>query len=324
MTASSRPRISVVTPTLRRTEEVDALLTNLSAQTLLPVEFILVDAGPPEDTATQELALRRARDLPFRLLHVPHARGTAIQRNGGIELATGDFIAFIDDDIKLDPRYFEILAQAFARGDATRVGGIVGVRTNERIPVDRARWRLYRTLRLLSTYEPGRYDYASGYPVNAKLQPPFSGLREVDFMTTSCAMWRRDVFHPPSGEGLRFDPFFRDFGVLEDAHLSLRARRSWTLWQCGDAHCEHLRSPKSRTKRRLLGFKSVVNYWYVFEDVAGPLSAAQQARFWRFQLVELARLASSSVTRRRVEDLQEIVGRLEGIAAVARGRHRGP
>ncbi len=100
------------------------------------------------------------------------------------------------------------------------VGGIVGYRTNVHFTPETAqRWRLYRRLKLLREFEPGRYDFECGYPINNSLQPPFVGTREVDFMTTACAVWRKEVLDG----GLRFDPFFADYGVLEDAHFSLRA-----------------------------------------------------------------------------------------------------
>ena len=59
--------------------------------------------------------------------------------------------------------------------------------------------------------------------------------------------------------GLRFDPFFRDYGMLEDAHFSLRAAGEWELLQCGDARCVELHSPNGRVDRRRVGYKCVVN-----------------------------------------------------------------
>ncbi len=313
-------RISIVTPTLGRPAEVDELLTNLAGLAQMPHELILVDAGPPEDTRTEEIVERRRASLPYPLVYMHHARGTAIQRNAGIDRATGEFVAFIDDDIRLEPDFFEVLLAEFARDTERRVGAIVGYRTNQVIHVDGfSRWKLYRALGLLSPLEPGRYDFRNGYPINLLLQPPFSGTREVDIMNSSNAMWRREVFD----QGLRFDPFFRDYGVLEDAHLALSARRrNWTLLQCGDARCVHLHSPNARTGRRRVGVKSVVNYYYVFESIAGPLTTAQKARFWRFQAFEVLRLAASSVRRRRTADLSFLLGKLEGAMQIVRDSQR--
>lgn len=309
-------KISVVTPTLRRPQEVAELLDNLSKQTILPYEVILVDGAPPEEKETEEVVKEKAPNLPFKVIYIRHGGGTAIQRNVGIDVATGDFIAFIDDDIRLEQNFFEVILRVFENDKDKKIGGIVGYRVNQHFtPSQHRRWIWYKRLRLFSTYEPGRYDFESGYPINANLQPPFSGVRQVDFMTTSCAVWRREVMDA----GLRFDPFFSDYGVLEDAHFSLRARRHWELLQCGDARCVHLHSPRGRVNRRKIGYKCVVNYYYVFQDIAGPLSWKQKFRFWRFQVFELLRIVISAVMRCRKDDLLELLGRLEGFIAVARG-----
>jgi glycosyltransferase involved in cell wall biosynthesis len=308
--------VSVVTPTFRRPAEVAGLLENLSRQELLPAEVILVDGAPAEETETEKVVAAVAGSLPFRCRYIRHERGTAIQRNAGIDRAAGAFIAFVDDDVRLDPGFLSAVIRVFAGDEGHRVGGVVGYRTNKHFRLsERRRWRWYQRLRLLTTYEPGRYDFRSGYPINALMQPPFSGVRRVDFMTTACAVWRREVFD----SGLRFDPFFRGYGILEDAHLSLRAGRRWELLQCGDAHCVELSSPNGRADRKRIGFKTVVNHYYVFQDVVRPLTWRHKMRFWRFQAFELLRITASAVRRRRRMDLLELRGRLEGIAAVARG-----
>jgi len=308
--------ISVVTPTFRRPQEVAGLLENLSQQKLLPSEVILVDGAPESERETEETVRSMTRDLPFHCVYVRQSGGTAIQRNEGIDRAQGSFVALIDDDVRLEPDFFEASIGVFERDDEHKLGGVVGYRINQHFdPISAQRWRWYRRLRMLTTFEPGRYDFRTGYPINANMQPPFSGVREVDFMTTSCAVWRREVFD----SGLRFDPFFRDYGVLEDAHLSLRAGKRWQLVQCGDAHCRELNSPNGRVDRRKIGYKCVVNYYYVFQDIVGPLTWRHKARFWRYQGLELIRVGTSAIRRHRTSDATELLGRLEGFWSVMRG-----
>ena len=195
------------------------MLGNLAAQSLLPCEFILVDGAPEGEEETGAVADRLFGQAPFPCRYIRHGGGTAIQRNVGIQAATGDFVALIDDDIRLDKEFLRTIDGHFGRDVSSKVGGIVGYRVNEFFESDsQQRWRWYRRLRLLSVYEPGRYDFQNGYPININQQPAFQGVREVDFMTTACAVWRRAVFD----SGLTFDPFFRGYGMLEDAHFSLR------------------------------------------------------------------------------------------------------
>lgn len=308
-------KISVVTPTFLRPKETLDLLENLSRQTQLPFEIVLVDGAPPDDSAT-ELAVKKVLDdFPFEIRYVRVTGGTAVQRNAGIDLAAGDLIALIDDDVRLEEGFLETICAKFCSGAADRVGGIAGYRTGRHFRVETSdRWRWYKRLRLLTTFEPGKYDFQCGYPINNYLQPPFSGVRSVDFMTTACAVWRREVFE----QGLRFHRFFEDYGVLEDAHFSLQAGRRWDLLQCGDAKCEELNSPSGRTSRRRIGYKCVVNYYFVFQDIARPLSFGQKARFWRYQFFELFRLIASAARRHRLSDLREAAGRIEGMFSLLR------
>ena len=316
----NRAAITIVTPTLDRPAEVAALLENLSRQQILPAELIIVDGAPPGENATAACVERLRPQLPFVCRYLRHGGGTAVQRNVGIDAATKPLIALIDDDIRLEPDFLARIAEVFAQDDARSIGGVVGYRFNQHFPAESGRWRWYRRLRFFSTYEPGRYDYQSGIPINVNLQPPFTGLRPIDFMTTACAVWRREVF----AAGLRFDPFFRDYGMLEDAHFSLRAGRNWRLLQCGDARCQHLHAPGGRVSRRRIGFKCVVNYYYVFNDLAGPLSFRQRRRFWSFQAFELLRMLASAIRRRSSGDLAELIGRLEGFIDIAKGGLPGP
>jgi len=306
--------ISVITPTLRRPAEVAALIGNLRKQTLLPAELIIIDGAPAHDNDTRH-EIEKIGDVPFQVRYLRHGGGTAIQRNVGIDAALGTLIAFIDDDIRLQPDFLERISAVFAGDGARDIGGITGYRVTDYFKAEESeRWRWYRRLGLLRTYEPGRYDFESGYPINANMQPPFTGVRHVDFMSTSCAVWRRAVVDT----GLRFDPFFRDFGVLEDAHFSLRAGKRWQLLQCGDARCDHLRAPGGRVDSRRLGYKAVVNYYFVFRDICSPLSAGQKWRFWRFQAFELVRIATSALRRWRWADVMELRGRLAGMFTVMR------
>lgn len=316
----AEPTVSIVTPTFRRPDEVKGLLENVSKQSLLPVEVILIDGAEDGENQT-EIAVRNVETgYPFKINYVRSNGGTAVQRNRGIELTKGEFVAFIDDDVRLEKDFLSNIVDVMQNDENNEVGGVVGYRTNEYFAASESeRWRWYKRLRLLTVYEPGRYDFDSGYPINNNMQPPFFGTRPVDFMTTACAVWRREVID----SGLRFDPFFRDYGVLEDAHFSLRAGRDWKLLQCGDAHCEELRSPNGRVNRRQIGYKSVANYYYVFRDISGPLDLRHQYRFWRFQAFELLRTGVSALRRRRWDDMQELIGRFEGILSVAFGRLNG-
>lgn len=306
-------KLSVVTPTFRRPEEVSGLLKNLSAQTLLPFELILVDGATEKDT--EEMVKSTVNALPFKCEYIRQGGGTAIQRNVGIETARGDFIAFIDDDIRLEPDFFEQILEVFMRPEYSHVGGIAGYITNRYLDFNKSnRWKWYKRLHLFTTYQPGRYDFNNGYPVNRYLQPPHQGLRKIDFMGANCALWRKEVFE----RGLRFSEFFTDFGVMEDAHLALRAGRDWDLLECGKAHCAHLFTQRGRMSRRKVARKTAVNYRYLFVDIIPERSLKQEFRFWSVQAFQLLILILYAIGNFHRENWFAVLGKIEGIIAATR------
>lgn len=310
------PTVSIVTPTFCRPMEVMGLLENISGQSVLPVEVILIDGAPTGEDSTEKVVGSIKERYPFEVNYLRRKGGTAIQRNHGIYAARGHFVAFVDDDVRLEGNFLKRILDVFGEDPKQKIGGVVGYRTNEYFDRnDSERWRWYKRLRLLSVYEPGRYDFECGYPINNSMQPPFSGTRPVDFMTTACAVWRKEVFD----SGLRFHTFFTDYGVLEDAHFSLKAGSRWTLLQSGDAHCKELHSPNGRPDRRRIGYKCVVNYYFVFRDIVGPLSLSRKIRFWRYQAFEFFRIAASAVRRQNWDDVLDLRGRIDGLLRIVRG-----
>lgn len=96
MERSGRLRISVLVPTFRRTGYLRRCLRALQAQERQPDEVLLVTRK--EDAETQ--SLRSTEDfgpLPIRWL-VMTVPGTVAAENAAIEAATGDILAFTDDD----------------------------------------------------------------------------------------------------------------------------------------------------------------------------------------------------------------------------------
>ena len=142
----------------------------------------------------------------------------------------------------------------------------------------------------------------------------------MDFFGAGCAMWRREVF----AEGLRFAPFFVGHGVLEDAHLALRAGRKWRLVECGQARCIHLRSPRARSGGRRLGRQSALNYRYVFIDLVRLRTWRQEQRFWTVQVLDLLRFSMSFLRRPSRYGAGLVVGKIEGIWAACWLRPESP
>ncbi len=107
----------MVIPTRNRPHMVVAAVRSALAQTHAPVEVIVVVDGP-EDGAGPELSasvLSRVEDRCLRIVALPASVGGSEARNTGVRIATGEWIAFLDDDDLWLPGKLAVQL-AFARG----------------------------------------------------------------------------------------------------------------------------------------------------------------------------------------------------------------
>jgi len=102
------PRFSVVVPTYNRASTMQETLDSCWQQTFEDFEVILVDDGSTDDT---ESVARSISDPRLRYVHQNNG-GPAKARNHAIELARGDYIAYLDSD---DVWFSQHLANADAQ-----------------------------------------------------------------------------------------------------------------------------------------------------------------------------------------------------------------
>jgi hypothetical protein len=99
-TAAELPRVSVIIPTRHRADLVPAAVRSVLAQSLAPVEAIVVVDGPDPATVA---ALGAIDDPRLRVLPLPANRGAAAARMAGVAAARADWLAFLDDDDAWEP-----------------------------------------------------------------------------------------------------------------------------------------------------------------------------------------------------------------------------
>lgn len=104
-------RISVIVCTRNGAARIGACLADLESQSFPAHEIIVVDDGSTDGSG--DLVLER---FPHVRLLRREAGGLSAARNAGAELATGEVLAFTDDDCEPDRDWLAGLATAFAKG----------------------------------------------------------------------------------------------------------------------------------------------------------------------------------------------------------------
>lgn len=275
------PRISLIVPTLGRSEEVGRMFASMMRQTETSFELIIVDQNDDDRVVPH---IEEARRSGLTVTHLRRAkRGAAAARNAGVVEARAALIGFPDDDCWYEPDVVERVLARFA--GEPRLGGLVGHWVEE----DPHRRRSDETL------DPKRWRQ---YRVGAA--PAFA----LFFRT---AVWR-DVggFAENLGVGCYFGSAEEEDILFRLLARGVRVDASATI----DIHHFHLDVPKStpaqRWRSRSYGrgtgavlAKHKLPLWVVARGIAGPFANALKAPNRRDALVLSA---------------YTVLGRIEGLA----------
>ena len=95
------PLVSVIVPIYKVEEELGRCVDSVLGQTLSDIEVILVDDGSP-DRCPQICDDYACRDSRVKVAHKANG-GLSDARNCGLDMATGDYVMFVDSDDYIEP-----------------------------------------------------------------------------------------------------------------------------------------------------------------------------------------------------------------------------
>jgi glycosyltransferase involved in cell wall biosynthesis len=114
-------KVTVIIATYNRAQLLRQTLESLTRQTRPADEILVVDNNSSD--STKAVAGEYSDKLPLRYVFEAK-QGVAFARNCGIRNATGDILAFTDDDCHPEPEWLEYLELPFLRDpDIGLVGG---------------------------------------------------------------------------------------------------------------------------------------------------------------------------------------------------------
>lgn len=115
--------ISVIVPIYKVEKYLRKCVESILSQTHTNLEIILVDDGSPDNCGAicDEYAKQDAR---IKVIHKPNG-GLSDARNAGLDIMTGEYVAFVDSDDWIGPRMYETLLQMLKLFQADiAIGGV--------------------------------------------------------------------------------------------------------------------------------------------------------------------------------------------------------
>ncbi len=122
----SRPPLTVVIPTRDRPGQLASCLATVMTAVGPDDEVLVIDSASRDPAAVAEVAT----DAGARLLRTERP-GASLARNLGWRAAANERIAFVDDDVRVDPGWADAMVAALAVPGTHWVTGLVGMRPEE-------------------------------------------------------------------------------------------------------------------------------------------------------------------------------------------------
>jgi glycosyltransferase involved in cell wall biosynthesis len=294
-------KVSGIIPTIGRRDDLRKMLRSLAGQSRLPDEVIVVGDGVGD-------LLSEFPTLRPRFIHQPGASASQ-NRNAGAAASdpTADLLAFMDDDIVLEPEAFTAMMRFWESGPPDLGGAGFNVVNHPAMPVPRLkRTALAKTL--------GLYSDQKGAVVRSGFQTTY-GYVDADMLGSWLPSWA--VVYPKTVfTEYGFDNWFEGYSYLEDLDLSYRISRRYKLAMVSDARIHHFPSGTGRLENYLFGKKEILNrLWFVRKHAELSVGLCYFGLVIRTSLNLL-----SSVGERDWHCLQRVAGNLVGLAISLRQR----
>jgi glycosyltransferase involved in cell wall biosynthesis len=290
-------QFSVVIPTMRREKILKVTLDSLRGCEPTPSEVIVIDADP--DGSSEPIVTAFDREVDPSVRYVRSPASLTLQRNIGIDDASGDVVVFLDDDVSIQPDLFALLDNVYRDPEIIGATGRVVEPESERRVGPKSFWR-----RLLPGGGREGTFTRYGYP---RYLRDVDSPRDVEFMQGCFMSARREA-----AAKVRFDERMGGYALAEDEDFSLRLSRLGRIRYEPGMIVKHRKLGFGSQDARAFGRLVVVNRAYLFRKNfrATPLARAQ-----------FAMLVALLVAHRLINlELRGAQGLLEGAFQVLRER----
>jgi GT2 family glycosyltransferase len=253
--------LALIICTRNRSDLLQRLLKLIARQMVIPDYVVVVDSS---DDDSSKLIVKHETTLP-RVFYVKSHPGLPHQRNMGIRFLKSQFknneisfISFLDDDIAIDPHYFENVKECFSENpEAVIVGGF------DRAVIHRPGNRITQFLGIRGML-PGMIlkSGITSYP------NPNSAVSEVSWVPGGMSNYRKWVF-----DQYEFRGQVRMYG--EDIEMQLKVRKFGKIIVSKKLAVSHLSATLGKDDKR-----SQASYGDGFRWWLAKTYRPEFSRFW--------------------------------------------
>ncbi|SFC74423.1 Glycosyltransferase, GT2 family [Zunongwangia mangrovi] len=320
-------KFSLIICTYQRPNALLKLLRSIGEQKLYPHQIIIVDGSTNLETKNL-FAEHEFRNIEYYLV-AEKDRGLTRQRNFGIDKISHDSLitCFLDDDVVLEPDYFEKLIETYQEyPDALGVGGYI-IEEHiiwERLEKKRAEfnefefdgWKrtlgsrniLRKKLNLLSDKPPGIMpEFSHGFSIG--FLPPSGKTYPVEFFMGCAMSFKIEVFSK-----IQFSEYFEGYGLYEDMDFCLRLSKLGALYVNTAAKLYHYHEESGRPNQFKYGKMVSQNGNYIWKIKNPNPSFSAKLTYYKISfLLAFIRLSNVINTPKKKEAFTEAMGRFFGL-----------
>ena len=185
---------SVVICTLNNYSGLERCVASICDQSVKPLEIIVVHVETGGDIVESLKPVLNEKTIVLKYIRA--IRSLVIQRNAGIDHATGEVVVFLDDDVIMNPEYFELLMDVYREKWHYNLGGVQGV-IIENSEINH--WNPLQTISRIFLLS----NVTGQGTLLASANPAFRGVsrtvEKVEIFSGCMMSFRRDVLHKQIG-----------------------------------------------------------------------------------------------------------------------------
>ena len=129
-----RKKVSIIVPVYNTEKYIDRCIQSILSQNYSDIELILINDGSTDSSGT--ICEKYSKEYKNVIYKYQENSGVSVARNTGIELATGEYVAFVDSDDAVKSNMISSLVDALESSEADlSICGYDIARIDEVIPV---------------------------------------------------------------------------------------------------------------------------------------------------------------------------------------------